>query len=120
MKREGLKKDNLARQEVESMWNISELSSGSKGAVCAVVSAVVAGAVVMIVAIAVAAIVAVAVVVAVVAVMVAILVVVAVAVVVVVTFAVIVARALCDPVSLSLLFKIDEFLLLFLINQDSP
>lgn len=23
MKREGLKKDNLARQEVESMWNIS-------------------------------------------------------------------------------------------------
>ncbi|UZO17620.1 uncharacterized protein OCT59_008969 [Rhizophagus irregularis] len=111
---------NLRKKEDLFNTPFAHASFGSKGAVCAVVSAVVAGAVVMIVAIAVAAIVAVAVVVAVVAVMVAILVVVAVAVVVVVTFAVIVARALCDPVSLSLLFKIDEFLLLFLINQDSP
>lgn len=88
---------------------------GSKGAVCVVASAVVAiavaVAVAMIVAIAVTVIVAVVVLVAVV-----VTVVVAVA-VVVVTFAVIVARALCDPVSSSLLFKIDEILILFLINQ---
>ncbi|CAB5386665.1 unnamed protein product [Rhizophagus irregularis] len=94
---------------METLCNLvrkKELSSGSKGAVCVVAGVV--SAVAMMVAIAVAVIVTVVIVVAIV---VAVVVVVAAAVAV----AVVLARALCDPVSL---FKIDEILLLFLINQD--